>query len=63
VLNFVRQGVIIDTLGEKEASGSSPLSCDLLPDPRLNLTGTIPGLQIASTGLIGQAIISPSSPT
>ncbi|MFC5501187.1 F0F1 ATP synthase subunit A [Lysinimonas soli] len=57
-INFVRQGIVIDTLGEKAGKRFMPLIMTIFfLTLALNLTGTIPGLQIASTGLIGQAII------
>ena len=48
----------IETLGEKDGKRFMPLLITIFfLTLGLNLTGTIPGLQIASTGLIGQAII------
>ena len=58
VLNFVRKGIVIDTLGEKDGKRFMPILMTIFfLTLALNLTGTIPGLQIASTGLIGQALI------
>lgn len=58
LLDFVRRGIVIETLGEKEGKRFMPLLFTIFfLTLGLNLTGTIPGLQIASTGLIGQAII------
>jgi len=58
VLDFVRNGIVIGTLGEKDGRRFMPLLFTIFfLTLALNLTGTIPGLQIASTGLIGQAII------
>jgi F-type H+-transporting ATPase subunit a len=58
ILDFVRRGIVIETLGEKEGKRFMPLLFTIFfLTLGLNLTGTIPGLQIASTGLIGQAII------
>lgn len=58
VIDFVRKGVAIDTLGEKEGKRFMPILMTIFfLTLALNLTATIPGLQIASTGLIGQAII------
>lgn len=58
IIDFVRQGVVIDTLGEKEGKRFMPLLMTIFfLTLALNITGTIPGLQIASTGLIGQALI------
>ncbi len=57
-VNFVRQGIVIDTLGEKAGKRFMPIIMTIFfLTLGLNLTGTIPGLQIASTGLIGQALI------
>ena len=58
VIEFVRKGIVIDTLGEKDGKRFMPILMTIFfLTLALNLTGTIPGLQIASTGLIGQAII------
>ena len=58
VVEFVRKGIVIDTLGEKDGKRFMPILMTIFfLTLALNLTGTIPGLQIASTGLIGQAII------
>ena len=58
VVDFVRTGVVIETLGEKAGKRFMPLLLTIFfLTLGLNLTGTIPGLQIASTGLIGQALI------
>jgi F-type H+-transporting ATPase subunit a len=57
-LDFARRGIAIETLGEKEGKRFAPLIMTIFfLTLALNLTGTIPGLQIASTGLIGQALI------
>ncbi|CAN5411858.1 F0F1 ATP synthase subunit A [soil metagenome] len=57
-INFVRQGIVIDTLGEKDGKRFMPIIMTIFfLTLGLNLTGTIPGLQIASTGLIGQALV------
>jgi F-type H+-transporting ATPase subunit a len=57
-IDFVRSGVVIETLGEKEGKRFMPLLVTIFfLTLGLNATGTVPGLQIASTGLIGQAII------
>ena len=57
-IDFVRTGVVIETLGEKAGKRFMPLLVTIFfLTLGLNATGTIPGLQIASTGLIGQAII------
>ena len=58
VIDFVRKGIVIDTLGEKDGKRFMPILMTIFfLTLALNLTGTIPGLQIASTGLIGQALI------
>ncbi|MEO6116984.1 MAG: F0F1 ATP synthase subunit A [Pseudolysinimonas sp.] len=58
VVDFVRTGVVIETLGEKAGKRFMPLLLTIFfLTLGLNLTGTTPGLQIASTGLIGQALI------
>jgi F-type H+-transporting ATPase subunit a len=58
VVNFVRKGIVIDTLGEKDGKRFMPILMSIFfLVLALNLTATIPGLQIPSTGLIGQAII------
>ncbi|MEO6942569.1 MAG: F0F1 ATP synthase subunit A [Terrimesophilobacter sp.] len=57
-IDFARKGIAIDTLGEKEGKRFAPLIMTIFfLTLALNLTGTIPGLQIASTGLIGQALL------
>lgn len=58
VTGFVRNTIIVETLGEKDGRRFMPLLFTIFfLTLGLNITGTIPGLQIASTGLIGQAII------
>ena len=58
VIDFVRKGIVIDTLGEKDGKRFMPILMTIFFTVlAMNLTGTIPGLQIASTGLIGQALI------
>jgi F-type H+-transporting ATPase subunit a len=57
-IDFVRRGIVIETLGEKEGKRFMPLLVTIFfLTLGLNATGTVPGLQIASTGLIGQALI------
>lgn len=57
-VDFARKGIAIDTLGEKDGKRFAPLIMTIFfLTLAMNITGTIPGLQIASTGLIGQAII------
>jgi F-type H+-transporting ATPase subunit a len=58
ITGFVRNNIIVETLGEKDGRRFMPLLFTIFfLVLGLNLTGTIPGLQIASTGLIGQALI------
>jgi F-type H+-transporting ATPase subunit a len=58
VVDFVRKGIVIDTLGERDGKRFMPILLSIFfLVLGLNLTATIPGLQIPSTGLIGQAII------
>ena len=58
VTGFVRDSIIISTLGEKNGRRFMPLLFTIFfLTLGLNLTGVIPGLQIASTGLIGMPLI------
>ncbi|MEO5535188.1 MAG: F0F1 ATP synthase subunit A [Pseudolysinimonas sp.] len=58
ILGFVRQGIVFETLGERDGKRFLPLLMTIFfLTLGLNLTGTIPGLQIPSTGLIGQALL------
>ena len=58
ITGFVRNSIVVETLGEKEGRRFMPLLFTIFfLTLGLNLTVTIPGLQIASTGLIGQALI------
>ena len=58
ITGFVRNSIIIDTLGEKNGKRFMPLLFTIFfLTLGLNITGVIPGLQIASTGLIGMPII------
>lgn len=58
VTGFVRNNIIIDTLGEKNGRRFMPLLFTIFfLTLGLNLTGIIPGLQIASTSLIGMPIV------
>lgn len=58
ITGFVRNNIIVEALGEKEGRRFMPLLFTIFfLTLGLNITGTIPGLQIASTGLIGQALI------
>lgn len=58
ITGFVRNNIVIETLGEKDGRRFMPVLFTIFfLTLGLNITGTIPGLQIASTGLIGQALI------
>lgn len=58
ITGFVRNNIIVETLGVKDGRRFMPLLFTIFfLTLGLNITGTIPGLQIASTGLIGQALI------
>ncbi|MEP6477769.1 MAG: F0F1 ATP synthase subunit A [Rhodoglobus sp.] len=58
VVDFVRKGIVIETLGEKDGKRFMPILMSIFfLVLALNLTSTVPALQIPSTGLIGQAII------
>jgi len=58
VIDFVRKGIVIDTLGEKDGRRFMPILLSIFfLVLALNLTSTIPALQIPSTGLIGQALV------
>jgi F-type H+-transporting ATPase subunit a len=58
ITGFVRNNIVVETLGEKDGRRFMPLLFTIFfLTLGLNITGTIPGLQIASTGLIGQALI------
>jgi F-type H+-transporting ATPase subunit a len=58
IIDFVRKGIVIETLGEKEGRRFMPILMTIFfLTLALNLTATVPALQIPSTGLIGQAII------
>jgi F-type H+-transporting ATPase subunit a len=58
ITGFVRNNIIIETLGEKDGRRFMPVLFTIFfLTLGLNITGVIPGLQIASTGLIGQALI------
>jgi len=58
VIDFVRRGIVIETLGEKQGRRFMPIMLTIFfLTLGSNLAGTFPGLQIAPTGLIGQAII------
>jgi F-type H+-transporting ATPase subunit a len=58
ITGFVRNNIIIETLGEKDGRRFMPVLFTIFfLTLGLNITGVFPGLQIASTGLIGQALI------
>lgn len=58
LVDFPRKNIAIDTLGEKDGNRFMPLILAMFfASLAMNLTGVIPGLQIASTGLIGQALL------
>ena len=58
LLDLPRKGIVLDTLGEKDGKRFMPILLTMFfASFAMNLTGVIPGLQIASTGLIGQALI------
>jgi len=58
LIDFPRKSVVIETLGEKEGRRFMPLLLAIFfATLAMNLTGIIPGLQIASTGLIGQVVV------
>ena len=54
MLGFVRNSIVFDTLGEKDGKRFLPLLMTIFfLILGMNLTGIIPGLQIASTAVIG----------
>ena len=58
VLDFVRNSIVNDTLGEKDGKRFMPILMTMFfLIIGMNLTGIIPGMQIASTGLIGLPLI------
>lgn len=58
MFDFVRKSVVIDTLGEKDGKRFMPVLVTIFfATLAMNATNTIPGLQMPSTALIGQAII------
>ena len=58
VINFVRKSIVIDTLGEKEGNRFMGLIMGIFFTVLgLNLTSTIPGLQIAATANIGVPLV------
>jgi F-type H+-transporting ATPase subunit a len=58
VLNFVRKSIVIDTLGEKDGKRFMGLIMGIFFTVLgMNLTGTIPGLQLAGTANIGIPLV------
>jgi F-type H+-transporting ATPase subunit a len=58
VLGFPRQSIVIDTLGEKDGRRFMPLLMTVFfVTIAMNLTGIIPGAQIAGTSIIGIPLI------
>jgi F-type H+-transporting ATPase subunit a len=58
VLGFPRQSIVIDTLGEKDGRRFMPLLMTVFfVTLAMNLTGIIPGAQIAGTSIIGIPLI------
>jgi F-type H+-transporting ATPase subunit a len=58
LLGFVRQNVIIDTLGEKDGRRFMPvLMAMFFGILAMNITGIIPGLNIAGTSVIGMPLV------
>ncbi|MBU9813323.1 F0F1 ATP synthase subunit A, partial [Rahnella sp. C60] len=58
MLGFVRNTIVFDTLGEKDGKRFLPiLMTFFFLIIGMNLTGIIPGLQIASTAVIGLPLI------
>lgn len=57
-LGFVRKGIVYDTLGEKLGRRYEPIIMTMFfLVLGMNLTGTIPGLQLAGTAAIGLPIV------
>jgi F-type H+-transporting ATPase subunit a len=58
ILGFPRQSIVVDTLGEKDGRRFMPLLMTVFfVTLGMNLTGIIPGLQIAGTSVIGIPLI------
>ncbi|HEX4400868.1 MAG TPA: F0F1 ATP synthase subunit A [Galbitalea sp.] len=58
VLNFPRQSIIIDTLGEKDGRRFMPILMTVFfVTLGMNLTGIVPGLQLAGTSVVGIPLI------
>jgi F-type H+-transporting ATPase subunit a len=58
IFMFVRNGIVFDTLGEKRGRRYEPILMTMFfLILGMNLTGTIPGLQLAGTAAIGLPLI------
>ena len=58
LLNFPRKSIVIDTLGEKDGRRFMPILMTVFfVTIAMNLTGIIPGAQIAGTSIIGIPLI------
>ena len=58
LLNFPRKSIIIDTLGEKDGNRFMPILMTVFfVTLGMNLTGIVPGLQLAGTSVIGIPLI------
>ncbi|WP_347877733.1 F0F1 ATP synthase subunit A [Salinibacterium sp. ZJ77] len=58
ILGFVRNNIVIETLGEKDGKRfMAPLMTMFLLTLALNLTGIVPGINIAGTSVIGLPIV------
>jgi F-type H+-transporting ATPase subunit a len=58
LLGFPRQSIVIDTLGEKDGRRFMPLLVTVFwVTLGMNITGVIPGLQLAGTSVIGIPLI------
>ncbi|HEY4266907.1 MAG TPA: F0F1 ATP synthase subunit A [Galbitalea sp.] len=58
ILGFPRQSIVIDTLGEKDGRRFMPILMTVFfVTVAMNLTGIIPGAQIAGTSIIGIPLI------
>lgn len=58
ILNFPRQSIVIDTLGEKDGRRFMPILMTVFfVTIGMNLTGIVPGLQLAGTSVIGIPLI------
>jgi F-type H+-transporting ATPase subunit a len=58
ILNFVRNNIVIETLGEKDGKRFMPLIVSIFfLVLAVNITGVIPGLQIAGSATIGLPVV------